>query len=369
MGRNQWFKYDLMLSELENSMNPQIGARCPACYGNSLNCSWTASLSDAAQHFVRAEADSQRNEILKQHIEKLWGNPTCDIMYCKKCGLGFAHPFIAGDEDFYNLAYPGTPGYPTTKWEFTRTIQDLLLPHRDDIHAARFLEIGSGVGNFLLYLAQAGVYKKNIVALEYNSESLRILRERGFNGQASDIFSLSEGHFDFIFMFQVLEHMDKLDEIFTRLCQLLNQNGHLYLSVPNPNIINFSEQHESMLDMPPNHISRWSKEAFEAILERHNLRIEQYEIEKGSIFSVCLNDLKYYTLRKSMSANTLASIANSQNFPALRKTLLAGTALIYLFKRLPLWLRTLGSFQELGNSIWLKIAHKRMQVTPSDLHV
>jgi hypothetical protein len=106
--------------------------------------------------------------------------------------------------------------------------------------------------------------------------------------------------------------------------------------------------------MPPNHISRWAKSSFEAILKRHALQMNEFEVEAGSFISFCLQDLKYYTLRQSMYTNTLASKAYDAKQSSKRKFALACVAVIYLFRRLPLWLRTAGSINELGGSVWLK---------------
>lgn len=328
---------------------------CPACYSKTSKKLWSTSARKAAQHFVRAETDAIRNQNLTAHITKLWGQDTCDVMSCEGCGLGFADPFVAGDAYFYNLAYPGTPGYPLEKWEFSRTIHDLKTKYADRIADCRCLEVGSGVGNFLKKLTQLGVRAENILALEYNTASLKVLQKRGFQGKAADIRALEGESFDFIFMFQVLEHMDDLDRIFAKTSVLLNPGGSMYLAVPNKKAITFNELNGALMDMPPNHISRWTKTAFDAVLKRHGLQMKEFEIEAASVHSVCLQDLKCYTLRQSMYPHTLASKANGAVPMIQRKFALALVAMIYLFKRLPLWLRTAGSFNELGGSTWLKV--------------
>jgi SAM-dependent methyltransferase len=190
------------------------------------------------------------------------------------------------------------------------------------------------------------------------AESLRVLHERGFQGKAAHISEMIGETFDLIFMFQVLEHMDDLDGIFSRLSVLLRQGGSLYLAVPNLSRTNFQEHNHTLLDMPPNHISRWAKSSFEAILKRHDLRLKEFEVEAGSFLSFCLQDLKYFTLRQSMYPNTLASKAYDARQSVKRKFALACVATIYLFRRLPLWLRTAGSIGELGGSVWLKVRRR-----------
>ncbi len=334
-------------------MSDAKAAVCPACKTSTSTELWGASSIDAAQHFIRKESDAPRNAALAEHIEWLWGQSRCSVMHCDACGLGFSFPFIAGDEKFYNLAFPRL-GYPKDRWEYARTIGDMEKSHGAAIANTKCLEIGSGVGFFLEQLSALGVASDKILALEYNEQSLKALQEKGYSGKAINLADLDDSKFDFIFMFQVLEHMDKLDDLFSRISQLLAKNGALYLSVPHRTRTDFNESSGGLQDMPPNHISRWTSESLRQLLTRHNLELQETELEPCSLTALCQQDLQDFVLRKSMTPNTLA--ANAYNMPRTtkRKIALMAVALVYLFQKLPLWFRMVGTYKTLGGALWIK---------------
>lgn len=330
---------------------------CPACHEITGEVLWSATSSEAAQAFVRAEADPGRHTDLARHIERLWGRATCQVLRCTHCGLGFAHPFVGGDATFYNLAYPGTPGYPDAKWEFHLTLDDLKRESAQRLSQARCLEVGAGSGNFLRRLARIGCPPEQVLALEYNEESLRLLAERGFTGKALDLRELRAGPFDFIFMFQVVEHMADLDEVFDSVKSLLAPAGALYVAMPNPLRIDFNEQNGTLRDMPPNHVSRWTRRGLEALVSRHGLAIRRFATEPGNWLAFAKQDLKDYTRRQSMVPGTLASNVYEAHQSPRRKAMLAMTACFYLLRRLPVWLHTGRGYRQLGDSVWAVIEH------------
>jgi SAM-dependent methyltransferase len=334
-------------------------AACPACRAGSTQVLWTASANEAAQAFVRAESDPSRHAALTEHIHRLWGGERCSVMRCVQCGLGFSHPFVGGDATFYNLAYPGTPGYPDNKWEFQLTLQDLQRQPAARLQQARCLEVGAGIGNFLKRLVPLGCPAAKVLALEYNQESLRVLGERGFQGRAQDLRELQDGPYDFIFMFQVVEHMADLDSVFSRVAALLAPGGALYVAMPNPQRIDYNERNGTLMDMPPNHISRWTQAGLDTLVSRHGLAIRRFETEGGRWVAFAKQDLKYYTLRQSMKPGTLASRVYESEQSPRRKALLALTAVAYLLRRVPLWLRTGTGYRQLGGSVWAVIEPRR----------
>jgi hypothetical protein len=66
-------------------------------------------------------------------------------------------------------------------------------------------------------------------------------------------------------MFQVLEHMDRLDEVFASLAALSAEGTKLFVGVPNVERTNVQETVAGFWDMPPNHVGRWTLEALAAV--------------------------------------------------------------------------------------------------------
>lgn len=160
-------------------------AICPACLDISAEELRRFAAGESAQHFVLREADSARHEKLSAHLRSLWGGDQCSIMICSNCGFGFCRPFVAGDAEFYELAYP-TVGYTANRWEFDRTLRELA---RIEIAGARALEVGAGFGMFLDKLPSIGIPKSHITALEFHSASRAMLSEKGYNVESLDVRS------------------------------------------------------------------------------------------------------------------------------------------------------------------------------------
>jgi 2-polyprenyl-3-methyl-5-hydroxy-6-metoxy-1,4-benzoquinol methylase len=244
---------------------------CPACLSADTSLKFQVSSEQAAQAFVQVQEQRERNLKLRSHIEQLWDAAACEIRSCAICGFGFAWPFVAGDDTFYNLAYPKV-GYPSMKWEFQRTLRAL---ERVNLGTKSVLEVGAGYGFFLDLLREGGMPASNIEAIEYNLDSIDRLRSRGYTAISHDmrssVFDSRASAFEYIFLFQVVEHMADLDALFSRLRFLLKPGGSIFISVPNVRQIDYQEAHKSLIDMPPNHVGRWTVQAFKAISFRNGL--------------------------------------------------------------------------------------------------
>ena len=105
-------------------------------------------------------------------------------------------------------------------------------------------------------------------------------------------------------MFQVLEHLDRLDVSFQKLNWLMKSGGSLFIAVPNTSRIEFNELNGALLDMPPNHIGRWNKKCFEVIGKQNGFHIEDYKINEYSFISMAKQFIFYRMLRKSQRSGS-----------------------------------------------------------------
>jgi SAM-dependent methyltransferase len=338
----------LLVSTMATS---SLEPKCPVCSSIRLITLHKFSSEEAAQHFVRREGDSDRHHDLVAHIEELWGGGWCAVRHCEYCEFSFSDPYVAGDMRFYNLAYESV-GYPMEKWEYTRTVGDLASAK---FHADRVLEVGSGYGFFLDKIADVYVAKSGITALEFDDRAVCTLRNKGYATSQNDIRTTEvEAGVDAVFMFQVLEHMDNLDSLFDQVSSLLCDGGLLFVAVPNPKRISFNEQNGSLVDMPPNHIGRWSEPAFKTIGQRHGFRLDQYEVEPFSLKKFVMQDINCSYLRRSQIKGTVANWSRSirsERYGLLRRAVAA----MYAPRRLNVWRRA-AKAGDLGGSAWAKFS-------------
>ncbi len=322
---------------------------CPVCYSRSLNKYYELSAQDAAQHFVLREYDPERYCKLESHIRELWGGPLCTVRRCNACSFVFSDPYVAGDREFYNLAYHRST-YPDEKWEYRRTVEEL---RSSGFRARRVLEAGSGFGLFLDKIADQFVPRAGITALEYSDQAVRVLRSKNYAVRQQDVRDAGLiGEFDGVFLFQVLEHMDHVDDLFARLGQLLRKDGQLFVAVPNARRLQFNEDNGSLLDCPPNHIGRWSADALRLIGSRHGLRLDQHEIEPFSLAEFIKEDIAYAYLRRSQQRGTLSNWSRARGGTWTRRLV----ALLSAPRRLGVWRKAVGSGADLGGSLWAKFS-------------
>lgn len=188
---------------------------------------------------------------------------------CAQCSLIFFDPPFYGDAKFYEKLSMHSWYYETNKWEFEVASQ-IIAEH----NPASVLEIGCGSGNFLDMIQDVAGH---VEGLDINEDAIRKCRSKGITACKGNIESLNNTY-DFIALFEVLEHLNGLSDIFEKLLARLNPDGRLIIAVPNPEGY-LKEVDINLLDMPPHHNSSWPKETFEYVAGMHGLHIEGYFLE------------------------------------------------------------------------------------------
>jgi SAM-dependent methyltransferase len=249
---------------------------CPACWASGTWVVRRHPVAAAATHFVPVQRDAERHRRLCEELRELFGADYVDVRRCAACGFWFADPFVAGTPAIYELVTQGSELYPSDRFEFGETLRAL--------HGARveLLELGAGDGAFLRKVRRAGVAGR-ICATEYDRGSLaRIAEIPGVEPLAMSPQELAEaqpGSFDAVCMFQVLEHLDRIDEVFAALRTLIAPSGRLFISVPNDASVTMQEALTGFWEMPPNHVGRWSRQAIERVSGRHGFRLRDHRLE------------------------------------------------------------------------------------------
>ena len=191
---------------------------------------------------------------------------------CPDCRLGIFLPRIIGTARFYSEAYnlEGTQSesaftYSAEKWDFFEGLRDVRPG--DSV-----LEIGAGVGHFLIIARERGC---SVVGVEFNEIAAVTARARGLTVHRSLEPLLRSGEkFDRIFAFHVLEHVADPIGFLTDLQRLARPEGRIGIAVPNQDgPIRLIEP--CVQDMPPHHATRWSYTTFERAAEKVKLEIDR----------------------------------------------------------------------------------------------
>jgi len=334
---------------------------CPACLSSNTTLLFNVSSKEAAQLLVIREGPHRgRHEALVSLIETQWQGDVCAVRECGNCGFGFAAPFVAGNAEFYNLAYP-TVSYPSMKWEFARTIRALQqLPTRN----ATALDVAAGHGFFLDLCVPDLFTPSNVMATEFNDESALLLRSKGYEVRSTDIrssdFDDMRGKLDFIFLFQVVEHLDDVDALFSRLRELSTETGNIFLAVPNVRWIRHREETGSLKDLPPTHIGRWTPAAFSSIAQRHGLAVTSHEVEPFSAAKFVGNDLLFSHFARAHRRGSIANRARSVKSDNVRRAAEAAEAVLMAPRRLGALASGFRSRREMGGgALWVHLTRAR----------
>lgn len=334
------------------------GVVCPACGGLGGRLLFAVTPEEAAQHFVLEQADSERYGHLVQHIRRLWGNLDARIVRCCDCGLGYVHPYVGGDAEFYGLAYQRTH-YPCDKWEFERTVEALKprIAATDDF---RLMEIGAGDGGFLRLVTPELLSPSSILCTEFSDYGCGRLRQLGVSCLQRDIRDLSPDEmgscFHAICLFQVFEHLDQNLKLLKLFSRLTTDDGEVFISVPNPLWTQFIERRGALLDMPPNHVARWGPAQLSRLADQTDWELIDHSIEPSRWLAQARKFAVFLYLRRSQRPRSLANRieAGTRFMKRARQGAAVGWYTLSA-------MRAMVELRDpcLGNSLWMRLRKRR----------
>jgi 2-polyprenyl-3-methyl-5-hydroxy-6-metoxy-1,4-benzoquinol methylase len=305
-----------------------IAEPCPICNRASRRSIRSYTPKEAAQAFLPRNITPRQHQRVVEKLNKIWYHNECHILACDNCTFVFSAPFTSGDAEFYELISPATP-YPKRKWEFDRTLQTLRSL---DLKSLDVIEVGAGSGVFLQMLKDHGCPTEHLFATEFSSTGRKAIAERGIACSPEDVRRLDpERKFDVVCMFQVLEHLDDFQGLFDALRRITKPGAQLFVAVPYGEWIARNERVGLLLDVPPNHISRWWPRSLECLAERFGWTIAGCEIEPANLRLDMANALASRFLRKARAEksweNHVLRLAEKVERPALARMIkLAGAA-------------------------------------------
>ena len=159
------------------------------------------------------------------------------IVVCEDCGFCYAATKATlEDYDYYYShcnSYSGTPNESAAKTKFNQQAVELITNLADK--NALLLDMGYGKGNFMRLLKKSGF--KNIYGIDPSIDSITQMQNEGFTVYQGSIFdkirSDLKEKFDFVFLFDVLEHLLYPDKAIENISGYLKENGCILVGVPN----------------------------------------------------------------------------------------------------------------------------------------
>ena len=261
---------------------PPLSPACPACrsavleqvervFVDLIAATWARQDAwrgfDAAEVAARIAADLRTDAVA--------------FRQCPRCGLESAEPpraWSAGN-------YP--PESYGLCWDHVRALE---LLRREP--PGRLLEIGCADGKFLEKAAGLG---HHVSGIDFAEHRVAAARARGVPAHVADVRQVAAvagaDRFDYLVMFQVIEHLEQPDEVFEAIGAIAAPQSLLVAACPAAQRYTRRVPHADRIgrsefwDYPPMHLLRWSEEGLRIFLARHGWRLERTECEPFSLIA------------------------------------------------------------------------------------
>ena len=221
---------------------------------------------------------SDRVGVRYPHARDYIGGEVFSILACENCGAGVTHPLPPDLDAYYPPTYRAYRGPILNVLNWIYKAKARRWSRLFD-RPGNLLQVGCGPGMLLNSMRGLGW---SVLGLERSEEAATLGREQfGLDVRAGDIDRLPPGErFDFIILFQVLEHMRDPVGVIDACYARLNPGGRIAIGIPNFASwqSRFGRELWVHLDVP-RHTSHFSPEAL-----RHLLRLAGFEkVEIGYV--------------------------------------------------------------------------------------
>lgn len=194
---------------------------------------------------------------------------TLELRRCTACDVRMFVPARSGDARFYDQLSLVSGYYAENRTEFESAGKRI---GGDDA----VLEVGAGSGLF------AGtIGPRRYIGLELNPRAAAIARDKGLDVREALLSDSCDFQVDVAVAFQVLEHVERPTALLAQMAKQVRPGGRLLLSVPNADGF-MGALRDNPLNLPPHHLSWWTKRALVAAIERVGLEVVSVQEEEIS---------------------------------------------------------------------------------------
>lgn len=193
-------------------------------------------------------------------IAEYFEDSQIELFQCGNCALQYFPKGKEGNSKFYEQMSKIDWYYMKDKFDYDYAIRKLI-----EVKADSVLEIGCGKGYFLDKIKD-GYFVR---ATEQNLQAIEELKQKGI--QLDD----NETKYDFVVMFQVLEHVKQVRTFLTWVVEKVKERGYLLIAVPNPDSA-YMKEFSQITDLPPHHVNRISKETLYYLQDLFHLEVVEY---------------------------------------------------------------------------------------------
>lgn len=204
-----------------------------------------------------------------------------ELFQCDHCGLVFTvprpTPEVIGNyykSDEYYSHQQNSKGFIPKIYERVKSInlRGKVAMATSDMVKGRLLDIGCGVGDFLLQVKKLGW---EVMGIEPSEQAANIAQSRlGFTPlKPTDYKKLPDQSFDVITMWHVLEHVDDLKSQTKELKRLLRPGGRLVIALPNYQSFDCQYYNDKWAAWDvPRHLNHFTQDCLQGILNANDFK-------------------------------------------------------------------------------------------------
>lgn len=176
------------------------------------------------------------------------------------------------------------------------------------------LDVGCFNGFFVKKLLSLGF---NAQGIDFNNTALEFGRSRYglenfISNKTLEDMLVQEKRFDVITLFEVIEHLENINDVLLKVSNLLTEEGIIIISTPNSNMCWRPD-----LDFPPHHLSRFSPGSLRRCVERFGFEPVQLD-EQMSSYDLIRNYVGTFFREKNKNSLRGGAFKNKSSIRVLR---------------------------------------------------
>lgn len=221
---------------------------------------------------------------LTKYITKSFEDISSTWMECGECGTLFISPLPSQEEilNYYATDYVNkkSPGFVSHQSRFSeenkKTIFNEYLLSLTDIgiqietlRNKQILDYGCANGLFLDLLAFNGCFKKDLFGFDIACDLLQKVVDKGYQVMADKL----NGDFDYIFLWDVLEHAANPNEILSFLKSCLRGGGKIVAQTPRVGHITHSLKDKWEHFLPFEHVTLYTRESLIRLFDNEGFKL------------------------------------------------------------------------------------------------